>query len=244
MASSITKVPPGFEGSLSIISLTDILQLEHQTRFSGSIVVSNGELEGRIFLQDGEVVHAETGALKGEDAIGVILTWHTGSFVAHANVSTVACTIDKGLDHLLLEVHRRIDEQRKTSPDALPSPRAPSPSGARRAAPGVLEKVRAVPGVSYAVLFDRAGVARADPSSMAETLAAESLYLVSMIASPIGEALGVGELRQVAARSERDQLLLFKSRDTYLSVSVAGSSSLVEAEAAIRRALNIDAGGA
>jgi len=211
VASSITKVPPGFEGSLSIISLTDILQLEHQTRFSGSIVISNGELEGRVFLQDGEVVHAETGALKGEDAIGVILSWHTGSFVAHANVSTVACTIDKGLDHLLLEVHRRIDEQRNTGPGALPSPRAPSPSGAgaRRAAPGVLEKVRAVPGVSYAVLFDRAGVARADPSSMAESLAAESLYLVSMIASPIGEALGLGELRQVAARSERDQLLLF-----------------------------------
>ncbi len=244
MLSSTNKATPGFEGSLSIVSLTDILQLEHQSRFSGSIVVSNGKAEGRIFLQEGEVVHAETGALKGEDAITAILTWPTGSFVAHANVSTVARTIDKGLDHLLLEAHRRLDEQRNASPGAPPPPRAPSQPRAQRAAPGVLEKIRAVPGVTYAVVFDSGGVARADPSPRAESLAAESMYLVTMIASPIGAAVGLGDLRQVTVRSERDPLILLHSRDTYLSVSVAGSSSLAEAEAAIRRALNTNAGGA
>ncbi len=240
---SPTRAAPGFEGFLSNLSLPDLLQLHGQNRFSGSIVVSYEGMEGVIFLQSGEVVHAEAGDLKGEDALCAILGWTTGSFVAHANVSTFARTVFKKLDHLLLDAHRRIDEVRKTAGSAPPRQEGRPPPPARRSAPGVVAKLRAVSGVTYAVVFNRDGIVIGDSSPTAEALAARSLYLVSTMTGPLGQSLGLGDLQLAAVSSQGRQFLLFQSRDSFLAASVADGISLADAEAAIRRALSADAGG-
>lgn len=237
------RAVPGFEGFLSNLALPDLLQLHGQNRFSGSIVVAYEGLEGLIFLQNGEVVHAEAGDLKGEDAVCAILGWPTGNFVAHANVSTFSRTVQKGLDHLLLDAHRRIDEVRKRQAAAPARPEGRAPPAEKHGPPGVVTKVRAIPGVTYAVLFNRDGVAMGDPSPAAESLAARSLHLASAVASPLGQALGLGDLHLAAVSSQGRQFLLFQSRDTYLAASIADGLALAEAEAAIRRALGTGPAG-
>lgn len=232
------KAAPGFEGFLSNLSLPDLLQLHGQGRFSGSIVVSYDGQEGVIFLQNGEVVHAEAGDLKGEDAFCAILGWRAGSFVAHPNVSPFARTVFKGLDHLLLDGLRRIDEVKQAPADVPPRPKETLAAAPRRSTPVVVAQLRTIPGVTYAVVFHRDGIAVGDPSPTAEALAARGLYLVSTLSAPLGKALGLGELQLASASSPGDQLLLFQARDTYLAASISDGVSLVETEAAVRRALS------
>lgn len=231
-----SRAGKGFEGSVSNLSLSDVLQLEGQNRFSGSISVSHESLEGVIFLQAGEVVHAETGVLKGEDAFAEILGWPKGNFVVHPNVGTFSRTVQKGLSHLLLEAHRRFDESRKAAPAAPPPGRTP-PAAARGAA-AVTGKVRAVPGVTQAVLLNSAGTVIGDASPAEELLAARSLYLATTIASQLGETLRLGELLQASLSSPAEQLLLLRSRDSYLAIGIESGTSLASAEAGIRQALS------
>lgn len=242
MGSQSPRPGQGFEGSISNLSLPDVIQLQGQNRFSGSISVAYDGGEGVIFMQGGEVVHAEAGPLRGEDAFTAILSWPAGNFVVHPNVSTVSRTVEKGLNHLLLDAHRRMDEAQRANPDASPSAgRAP---GAQRGGATTTRKVRTVPGVTCAVVLDRGGNVLSDGGPAEESLAAKSLHLTSTIASEIGEALQLGELQQASMSSQAEQLLLFRSRDNYLAVSIAGGRSLADVEAGIRQALGTKPGGA
>lgn len=85
----------GFEGSIAGLALSDVIQLEVQSRFSGCIAVQNGQARGLIFFRDSEIVHAELGGKTGEDAFCDILEWPNGRFSLQPNVSTTR-------SHLLL----------------------------------------------------------------------------------------------------------------------------------------------
>ena len=109
----ITELPTGFEGSMSNLTLTDVIQLEGQNHFSGSVLVVFQEQEGQIFFQQGEVVHAEAGSHSGEEAFYRILGWPGGSFKLHPNVSSLHRTVHKHREHLLLTAHQWLDESRQ-----------------------------------------------------------------------------------------------------------------------------------
>src|SRR5437867_6451107 len=69
----------GFRGVHSK-SLVDIIQLECLSQSSSVLKISNGAVEGRIWIQNGEVIDAEAIGLTSEPAFQRILTWRTGSF--------------------------------------------------------------------------------------------------------------------------------------------------------------------
>ena len=109
-----------------------MLQFQSASHFSGSVVFHHEGREAVVFFQQGEVIHAEAGGVRGEAAVQAILGWPTGSFRAHANVGTLARTIEKRLDHLLLDCIRRLDEARR---DGVPPAQPPAPA-ARARPPG------------------------------------------------------------------------------------------------------------
>jgi len=237
----------GFAGSVAAMSVADVLQFQRASQFSGSIVFSHEGRQATVFFQAGEVIHAEEGAARGEEAIRAILSWPSGNFQAHPNVSTFSRTIHKGLEHLLLESLRRIDEARTGSmplaPTPAPSPRPPADAPPRRSPPSAALKARAVAGATYAVVL-RGRQLVGDASPQAEALAARSVYLLAMISAPLGKALGLGELASAALSSQQgEQLLLFHSQEAHLAVSVTAGEPLYETEAAIRRALSTRASG-
>src|SRR5438309_6156312 len=69
----------GFRGVQSK-SLVDIIQLECISHSSSVLRITNGPLSGRIWIQDGELIDAEAGDLRGEAAFQKILSWKMGSF--------------------------------------------------------------------------------------------------------------------------------------------------------------------
>jgi hypothetical protein len=227
--------PVGFEGAISNMTLADVVQIEGQNLFSGSIQVVYQEREGQIFFHRGEVVHAEVGSLGGEEAFNRIMGWPGGSFRLHPNVTSLRQSIHKRREHLLLSAHQWLDESRRGFTDPGTGS-APSQSTAVRQE-GFMQTVGSVPGVAYAVFTDQDGAPRGVTDARGEGLAAKGAYLATMVAAPLGDAFGLGDLQMAAIHAGPEKVLMFKSKGTGLSVCLTDDAAPDAVEAGIRQAL-------
>ena len=73
---SLLLVAPrqGFRSVLDHLELQDLLQIECSKRNSSVLEVTARSERGRIFIKDGELIHAETGSLEGEPALFSLLS--------------------------------------------------------------------------------------------------------------------------------------------------------------------------
>src|SRR2546423_7600333 len=99
----------GFRGVQSK-SLVDIIQLECLSQSSTVLKITNGPAEGKIWIQNGEVIHAEAPGLTAEPAFGRILTWRTGSFENLSADAAQPRTIFTSYQGLLLNTAQAFDE--------------------------------------------------------------------------------------------------------------------------------------
>src|SRR6266702_170033 len=99
----------GFRGVQSK-SLVDIIQLECLSQSSTVLKITNGILEGKIWIQNGEVIDAETQDLTGESAFRKILSWKTGNFEILPAEPERNRTIFGSYQGLLLESAQALDE--------------------------------------------------------------------------------------------------------------------------------------
>ncbi|HEX2643249.1 MAG TPA: DUF4388 domain-containing protein [Thermoanaerobaculia bacterium] len=100
-----------FQGSLKELPLPDIIQLVSVSGKTGVFSLRrDGEANGEIFLRGGQIVHAQVGDLKGEEAVYELAIWPEGDFVFTPGRETELTTIQKSNTNLLMEAARRIDE--------------------------------------------------------------------------------------------------------------------------------------
>jgi two-component system, chemotaxis family, protein-glutamate methylesterase/glutaminase len=108
---NIAKRKDGFVGTLRNIQLTDLIQMCCLSPTTMAIRVAKGALEGIIYMQEGEIVHASCDAIQGEEAFYTILGWETGSFETLGSIVIPNISINKSWQSLLMEAVRRIDEK-------------------------------------------------------------------------------------------------------------------------------------
>jgi CheY-like chemotaxis protein len=128
----------GFVGSVHGLSLIDMLQMFHYAQRSLSMQVL-GTLSAAVHLRNGQIIHATYGTLEGEEALSEILTLPAGSLQT-SPLDSVAQTVTREFQPLMLDLLRRIDEQRRPSSHSEAVPRRPSaapeaPRSTRAAAP-------------------------------------------------------------------------------------------------------------
>ena len=99
----------GFRGVQSK-SLVDIIQMECLSQSSTLLKITNGAAEGRIWIQNGEVIDADASGLNAEPAFQRILSWKTGSFETLPTDPTRQRTIFTSYQGLLLDTAQAIDE--------------------------------------------------------------------------------------------------------------------------------------
>jgi hypothetical protein len=104
-----------FQGSLAELHLPDIIQLISVSGKTGVFHLVNGHLQGRIFLHDGKIVHAELEDITGEEAVYALAIWSQGDFRFDPGTATPHRTITKSNTNLLMEAARRLDEWRVLS---------------------------------------------------------------------------------------------------------------------------------
>jgi hypothetical protein len=223
----------GFEGEVAGLGLSDLVQLNARSRFSGCVRIRHQGNLGTIFFRDGEIVHAEQGSRIGEEAFCDILGWPAGRFSVEPNVVTARRTIQKRCEHLLLDAHRVLDER-----GAVPrEPPARTPAPARPAGPGgAVQLVRNVPGVVEAVVLTREGKRVGEDGYPSEVLAGQAVYL-AMFGTELGALFQAGELRFASAQGTRRHLLVFTARSHYLGVFADPESEIGAVDAAIRATL-------
>jgi CheY-like chemotaxis protein/predicted regulator of Ras-like GTPase activity (Roadblock/LC7/MglB family) len=97
-------------GDLEMMSLASIIQINCEERNQALLILNHQGEEGQIFFKGGEIVHAETGQLFGDEAVYSLLAWEQGSFRLKMDLEPPRRTINQGWSGLLLEGMRRIDE--------------------------------------------------------------------------------------------------------------------------------------
>lgn len=76
--------------------------------------VRSSEKKGMICFREGEIVHAQTEEITGEEAFYLILCWELGVFSCDEKPPK-AETIQESWDFLLMESMRRLDSLRSAS---------------------------------------------------------------------------------------------------------------------------------
>ena len=112
----LSNAETDLSGSLSHLDLPGVIQLLAQTRQTGALHINAGLTDGIIFFDAGEVLHAESGDLAGEDAVVRIIKSCEGQergvykFVPGVRGSTR--TVFRSVTELMLEALRTVDEER------------------------------------------------------------------------------------------------------------------------------------
>jgi CheY-like chemotaxis protein len=100
-----------FEGSLADMAVVDLIQTIEISRKSGVIHFSEpGGVTGAVYFRDGNVIDAELGRLKAENAVFRLLIWSDGEFEVEFKTVHREEAIHLSNQGLLMEGLRRMDE--------------------------------------------------------------------------------------------------------------------------------------
>jgi response regulator RpfG family c-di-GMP phosphodiesterase len=106
-----SKGSRGVAGSLSEMSLGEVLQILTHGRKSGRLEIRTRVELGELFFLEGEIMHAKFRGQSGAEAFFRLMTLREGDFSFDAAVGlSEAPTIHEPSESLLLEALRRIDE--------------------------------------------------------------------------------------------------------------------------------------
>jgi YesN/AraC family two-component response regulator len=100
----------GFQGKVFGLQLTDIIQMNCLSRVTTALTFTKDSEKGVIYLNEGEIVHAECGEEQGTDAFYKIMSWQEGEFVSNIGIVSPLQTIHQSWEHLLVEAMRKNDD--------------------------------------------------------------------------------------------------------------------------------------
>jgi CheY-like chemotaxis protein len=105
----------GFRGMQSK-SLVDLIQLECLSQSSSVLRMTQGALEGKIWIKDGEVIDANAADFKGEEAFKEIMSWKSGNFEILPAEPDHPRVITNSYQGLLLDSAQALDEWKVKHP--------------------------------------------------------------------------------------------------------------------------------
>jgi CheY-like chemotaxis protein len=112
------------EGSLSHLDLPGVIQMLGHSRQTGALHINAGATDGIIFFDGGEVSHAESGDLVGDDAVVHIVmrcdTAEKGVYKFVPGDTAATRTVLRSVTELMLDALRALDEERDSAEGGLP----------------------------------------------------------------------------------------------------------------------------
>jgi hypothetical protein len=223
---SLTKYQPehGFRGVLRTVGLQDILQMECLGRNSSVLDIVTRSFHGQIFIQEGQIIHAQAGELAGEAAFNHLLGLRGGEFNVLPFAEPPQRTISDPWEFLIMEAARKRDEAAGNAPATTPVPEnfALFP-----------EKRAPVPAASAEPAATRPAPASAPsgPSDGARPRIDEML-----VASPHGEVLYLWQCTQPGERIRFLEFVSQRARQLAQGLPL-GAFNRLEAESGTTRAV-------
>ncbi|HXA44366.1 MAG TPA: response regulator [Candidatus Angelobacter sp.] len=196
----------GFRGIQSK-SLMDIIQMECLSRSSTVLRITRGPLVAKLWVQDGDLIDAETEGARGEFAFQRLLSWKSGTFENLPAEPERTRTIFKPINALLLESAQNMDENASVNePDKLES------SNHRRTIWKLSQLTREGADFIVAVPTDGKGEPEALGTQSISSLT-HWTQRANELALRLGERLEAGPLLHVSGQNLERQVLLLASGD-------------------------------
>ena len=104
---AIARAETATEGAPDLFHVIDILQMCSLNRRSGAVQIVQGSKSAIAYLRAGQVVHAETTAGRGKEALIEIVDWQYVEFAYDRTVRPPVETITLPWDELLIEAVER-----------------------------------------------------------------------------------------------------------------------------------------
>ena len=104
------KPREGFQGMLRKVGLQDVIQMECLGRNSCVLEINNPQSSGRLYIDEGSLIHASIGSTTGEKALQKLLSFTGGSFQLLPFEPPPQRTINGPWEFLLMEAARVRDE--------------------------------------------------------------------------------------------------------------------------------------
>jgi CheY-like chemotaxis protein len=204
----------GFQGVLRKVGLQDVIQMECLARNSSILEIYNQHVLGRIYIEDGQLVHAVGADLTGEPALYKLLSLPGGSFELAQFEHPPEKTLNGSWEMLLMEAARVRDENtanapKESSPEAaVPAPAAPPKTSAR------LEET---------LVCTRAGEALFDASPEDVPARISWLQSVEQLSTKLGSVLALGAFDRLETELVEGRILSLTrgGKLVYVRVSTA-----------------------
>ena len=124
------KPREGFQGMLRKVGLQDVIQMECLGRNSCILEITNQQSSGRIYIEDGRLIHAAVDQFSGEKALQKLLSFSGGSFQLLPFETPPQRTINGSWEFLLMEAARVADETAQKADADKQSPIVETPAPA------------------------------------------------------------------------------------------------------------------
>ncbi len=105
----------GFSGVMRRLGISDVIQMECLGLKSSVLEIFTGRVRGRIFIREGAIIHAESGAIQGETALFGLLGLRGGEFNFSEYTEPPCRTIEGQWEGLLMAAAQLLDEGQTTS---------------------------------------------------------------------------------------------------------------------------------
>jgi len=99
--------PGESQGVARSVGLMDLVQMECQARNSSILELYREQSLGRIYIEDGQIIHAVCGAISGEGAFYKLLSLARGAFELHEFELPPERTVNRTWEFLLAEAKRQ-----------------------------------------------------------------------------------------------------------------------------------------
>lgn len=100
----------GVKGSLEDMGVGEVIQIMSMGRKTQMLLLHHSEGDARLYLEAGQIVHAEMPPYEGFDVIPHVLRWHVGTFEILPMDKPPKKTITQSTEHVLLDASRMLDE--------------------------------------------------------------------------------------------------------------------------------------
>jgi Domain of unknown function (DUF4388) len=103
LLATIARAERAATGAPDLFHVVDVLQMCCLSRCNGAVQIVTGEESGIIFLRDGQIVHAETGTARGQQALVEMVAWGFVEFAYDRTIGAPVETITTAWDTALIE---------------------------------------------------------------------------------------------------------------------------------------------
>lgn len=231
----------GWSGTVEDLSLSESLQLLVSTRKDKTLEVSSlPNRVGRIYLKEGQIVHAEAEGRRGLDAFFEILSWPSGGFTEIPTEAPAERTLHESTSWLLLEAARRKDEVELKGAEVKAAGQTPDPppdpwrSEQTLHYWEALKGVESVRGIQGALLLSREGRVLATRGSLPDRIETVILPYCEGC-DQLGRDLGLGRYDEAVLHlSGGFRLLIEPLGDLLLGVRISRDADMADVRGWIR----------